>query len=409
MRKLNVIDLFAGCGGFSCGFLQTGKFNIISAVEFNKSAATTYRNNHKETKLYETDIKIIDIEEFKSQNQQVDIIIGGPPCQGFSVAGKRNINDMRNTLPYEYIKFVKELQPTAFIMENVKGILSLNNGKIFNNIISELENAGYNVVYQVVDISKFGVPQIRERVLVVGIKKEYNKFFSFPTVFVEEKTLYDAIGDIEKTGDYSSTGINNHEYFTKVDETLYALLGEGNFLCDTRHGKSHIHSWEIRLKGECTEREINILNAISENRRKKIYGPKDGNPLSVDTIKSLTGYSEISNELQSLVSKQYLDKIEEKYDIHDRKINMGLRIFDRNKPINTITTQSGSNSTYAHYSQPRNLTVREMARVQTFPDSFIFFGSIKEQETQIGNAVPPQLAFHIANELYTQLVEVLQT
>lgn len=404
MQKLNVLDLFAGCGGFSCGFMQSEKYNILSAVEFNKAAANTYRLNHPDTKVYETDIKQIDIKKFKEENPNIDIIIGGPPCQGFSVAGKRDPDDLRNTLPYEYIKFVEEIQPKAFIMENVKGILSLSQGTVFNNICSLLESAGYNIVHKVVDISKFNVPQIRERVLVVGIRKDLEKTFIFPDISLPTPTLYNAIGDIEQTGTYEEIGIYNHDFFTKVDETLYNLLGEGNFLCDTRHGKNHIHSWEIELKGSCSEKEIKILNAIAENRRKKIYGPKDGNPLSVETICSLTNLSNIFDELESLVSKKYLDKIGDKYDIHDRKINMGLRLFNRNNPINTITTQSGSNSTYAHYSQPRNLTVRELARVQTFPDTFIFTGTIKEQETQIGNAVPPQLAYYISTSLYEQLL-----
>lgn len=403
MSKLKVLDLFAGCGGFSCGFLSTNKYEIISAVEFNSSAANTYLKNHTTTKMHLSDIKDLKTEDFISDN--IDIIIGGPPCQGFSVAGKRKITDLRNSLPYEYIRFVKDLQPKAFIMENVKGILSLDNGKIFSSIVENLTLAGYKVKYKLIDISKFAVPQLRERVIVVGIRNDIEKEFLFPEPNLEVKTLYNAIGDIENTGSYNETNQYNHESYTGVDSRLYNLLGEGKMLCDTRHGSLHIHSWEISLKGTCSANELLILNMISENRRKKIYGNKDGNPLSTETIKTLTGLNDISVELEHLVEMEYLSKINDKYDIHDRKINMGLRIFDRNKPINTITTQSGSNSTYAHYSQPRNLTVRELARVQTFPDNFIFYGSIKEQETQIGNAVPPELARHIALALHKTLLE----
>ena len=396
---LNVLDLFAGCGGFSCGFLMTGKYNIVSAVEFNKDAALTYKNNHSETIIFEKDIRELSCSEFKN----IDIIIGGPPCQGFSVAGKRNTEDPRNLLPYEYIRFVKEIKPKAFVLENVKGMLSMNNGETFKDIVKKLKELDYEVSYKLLDISKYNVPQVRERIFIVGIRKDLDKTFSFPEPMNTTLTLFNAIGDIEETGNYETTNMYNHEIFTKVDENLYNLLGEGNMLCDTRHGSIHKHSWEISLKGETTQKEKDILNAIAENRRKKIYGLKDGNPLSVDTIKELSGHDDIAEELEDLLHKEYLSKIGDKYDIHDRKINMGLRIFDRNKPMNTITTQSGSNSTYAHYSKPRNLTVRELARIQTFPDNFIFYGNIKEQERQIGNAVPPVLASYIAEELHKNL------
>lgn len=397
---LNVLDLFAGCGGFSCGFLITGKYNIVSAVEFNKDAALTYKKNHPNTTVYEKDIRELDCSEFKN----IDVIIGGPPCQGFSVAGKRNTEDPRNLLPYEYIRFVKELRPKAFVLENVKGMLSMNNGETFKDIVEKFKELEYEVSFQLLDISKYNVPQVRERIFIVGIRKDLNKTFSFPKSIDTTLTLFNAIGDIEETGNYETTNMYNHEIFTKVDENLYNLLGEGNMLCDTRHGSIHKHSWEINLKGETTQKEKDILNAIAENRRKKIYGLKDGNPLSVGTIKELSGHDDIAEELKDLLNKEYLSKIGDKYDIHDRKINMGLRIFDRNKPMNTITTQSGSNSTYAHYSKPRNLTVRELARIQTFPDNFIFYGNIKEQERQIGNAVPPVLASYIAEELHKSLV-----
>lgn len=397
---LNVLDLFAGCGGFSCGFLMSGKYNIVSAVEFNKDAALTYRNNHPLTTMYEKDIRELNCNDFKN----IDVIIGGPPCQGFSVAGKRNTEDPRNLLPYEYIRFVKEIRPKAFVLENVKGMLSMNNGETFTDIVNNLKELDYNVSYKLLDISKYNVPQVRERIFIVGIRKDLNKTFSFPEPVNTSLTLFNAIGDIEETGSYEITNMHNHEIVTQVDTTLYHLLGEGNMLCDTRHGSMHKHSWEINLKGETTQKQKDLLNAIAENRRKKIYGHKDGNPLSIETIKELSGHTEITDELEDLLNKEYLSKIGDKYDIHDRKINMGLRIFNRNKPMNTITTQSGSNSTYAHYSQPRNLTVRELARIQTFPDNFIFYGSIKEQERQIGNAVPPILANYIAEELYKNLV-----
>lgn len=398
MSKIKVMDLFAGCGGFSCGFEMTHNFEIAYAIEFNKTAAFTYSHNHKGTTVIEKDIKTVDANFFVDKG--IDVIIGGPPCQGFSVAGKRDLRDIRNTLPFEYIRFVKAIQPKVFVLENVKGLLSFANGKIFETILSELKNLKYKVSYKVLNTYNYSVPQTRERVFIVGVRKDLKKDFVFPTPSENKKSLEDVIGDIVNTGSYEETKQHNHDNINLLDENLYNKLGEGNLLCDVRHGKNHIHSWEIELKGKCTPKELLILNTISENRRKKQYGEKDGNPLTKDNIIELTKLKNIDDELEHLTKLKYLSKIDEnKYDIHDRKINMGLRIFNGKEPINTITTQSGEHSTYAHYKKPRNLTIRELARIQTFPDNFIFYGNIKQMETQIGNAVPPLMAKRIAEEI----------
>lgn len=393
--RYKVLDLFCGCGGFSQGFKQSA-FEIVAAIEHDKNIALTYSKNHKDTKLYVGDIKQIAPETVLNDIGMVDVIIGGPPCQGFSIAGKRDISDQRNTLPLEYIKYIDCFKPKVFVMENVSGILSLDSGAIFTYILDSLKNLGYTVQFKLLNSYDYEIPQLRQRVIVVGVRNDCSSTFTYPAPSNVKLCIEDVIGDIEQTGTYEEIGLYNHENTSVLDERLYGLLGEGKFLCDTRHGSEHVHSWEISLKGECSEREIKILNAVAENRRHKKYGPKDGNPLSVQTLLDLTGLTDIQEELDHLVEMKYLDRISDKYDIHDRKINMGMRIFDRRKPVNTITTLSGKNSAYAHYSQPRNFTVREVARLQTFPDDFIFYGSIQLQYRQVGNAVPCKLAFEIA-------------
>lgn len=400
----NVLDLFAGCGGFSTGFKKVG-FNIVGAIEFDKNAALSYKENHKNTKLYLDDIRKLDIETVKNDLPPIDVIIGGPPCQGFSIAGKRDINDQRNSLPLEFIRYINYFKPKIFVMENVKGILSMDEGRLINFFLEEFKQAGYVVKLKLIPAVKYGIPQLRERVIIVGVREDIDIAFEYPQEESNVKTLFDAIGDIEDIGSYDETGLHNHDMDYIVDERLYSLLQEGQFLCDIRHGNEHIHSWEISLKGECSEKEIHILNSIAENRRKKQYGPKDGNPLSEEVIKELTGYTNIKEELSNLVNMEYIDLINDKYDIHDRKVNMGLRRFDRNKPVNTITTQSGANSVYAHYNKARNFTVREVARLQTFPDDFIFYGPINSQYRQVGNAVPPLLGEKIAQQVLKVLCE----
>lgn len=401
-----VLDLFSGAGGFSCGFEQAG-FKTIGAIEFDKQAAQTFKENHKDAKVFIDDIRNLHPEDIEDKIGIPDVIIGGPPCQGFSVAGKRDLNDQRNTLPLEYIRFIKHFKPKIFVLENVKGMISMDKGNLLKFFIQEFEKLGYTVQSKLVEAIKHEVPQLRERLFIVGVRNDIDISFSYPQELNSYLTLEDAIGDIEETGTFEEVGVHNHDMCFPVDDTIYFKLMEGKFLCDVRHGQDHVHSWEIELKGECSSKELDILNAISENRRKKKYGPKDGNPLLEETIQSLTGYDDIKEELTKLVKSEYLEKIGDKYDIHDRKVSAGLRRFHRNNPVNTITTQSGKNSPYAHYSQPRNFTVREVARLQTFPDEFIFKGSIPAQYRQVGNAVPPKLGEKIGeqiNELLNHLM-----
>lgn len=399
---MKVLDIFSGAGGFSEGFKQAG-FDLVAAVEFNKSAAETHHYNHPNSKMFLGDISQLDINEVQMEIGEIDVIIGGFPCQGFSVAGLRNPEDPRNKLPLEAIKYVSHFRPKVFVMENVKGLLSMDSGKTLNYFISEFEKAGYIVQFKLLNASLYGLPQTRERVFIVGVRTDIHKAFKFPTELDVRTSIYDHLEGIETIGSFEDTGLHNHDYASSVNQEVYSKLDEGKFQCDVRHGVNHVSSWTMNLKGETSDFEKQILEGISRNRRKKKYGPKDGNPLSAFHIAELLNLDESNKELidslEHLVELKYLDYIEGNYDIHDRKINAGLRRFDRNEPINTITTLSGTRSPYAHYSEPRSFTVRELARLQTFPDEYVFFGPKSEQFKQVGNAVPPALAKKIAREV----------
>lgn len=393
-----VLDIFSGAGGFSCGFEQAG-FQTIGAIEFDRHAAETYQANHPEARVYFGNILSVDINKVKEEIGMPDIIVGGFPCQGFSIAGKRDPNDPRNQLPLEAIRYVKFFQPKLFVMENVKGLLSMEGGETLNFFLNEFAEAGYRVSHQLLRAVEHEVPQLRERLFIVGVRTDIEEDFEFPTPSDVIVSMGAYIEGIEQTGTFEETGLHNHEFYTEIDSVLYQKLEEGQFLCDVRHGPEHVHSWEIELKGSVSLKEKEILNAVAENRRKKIYGPKDGNPLSIETIETITGHTNIQLELNTLCDKEYLEKMGDKYDIHDRKVNAGLRIFSRHKPINTITTLSGTRSPYVHYQEPRGYTVRELARLQTFPDDFVFYGPPNAQFKQVGNAVPPLLAQKIAEKV----------
>lgn len=195
-KPYRVLSLFCGAGGFDLGFIRAG-FDIVLGIDFNKDAIDTYKLNFKHPAL------LADIQKVKLF-PDCDVIIGGFPCQGFSITGKREVNDKRNFLYLEFIRVIKEKQPYMFVAENVKGILSMDNGKTIQHIIKDFSNVGYYVRYILLDAQKYGVPQRRERVFIFGIRKDIwdkHNFFTFNITkhmfpIQPKVTLRDAISDI---------------------------------------------------------------------------------------------------------------------------------------------------------------------------------------------------------------------
>lgn len=179
MRQNNFIDLFSGAGGLLRGFLDAG-YNAEFSVEVWKPALDTHRKNYPQVPLWDRDIRTITNEEISEYAGKVDVIVGGPPCQGFSTIGKRLVKDPRNELVFEYARFIEVIRPKVFVMENVRGLLSANKGVIKDAIASEFDSLGYNVTYKVVCAADYGVPQMRYRVIFIGIRKDLGTIPEFP-------------------------------------------------------------------------------------------------------------------------------------------------------------------------------------------------------------------------------------
>ena len=229
MKKIKVLDLFSGVGGLSYGFSQDNCFNILAANEVLPNMAKAYQLNHPNVKMYCKDVKYFGIQDlendFNTKKGDIDIIIGGPPCQAYSTVGKRLIDDPRGKLFQEYYRILKEIEPQCFLFENVKGLLSIQNGELFNTIISLFESLGYEVSYQLLNSADYGVPQIRERVIVFGTK--INNQFYYPKKthynnykkeisFLENNlqpylTLSKAISDLP----FIKNGEESFEYFSE--------------------------------------------------------------------------------------------------------------------------------------------------------------------------------------------------
>ena len=337
---MKVIDLFAGCGGFSTGFMKAG-FQITHAVEFDKQIAATYAKNHPDTSLIVDDIKNVDDSDV-FQKDMADIIIGGPPCQGFSMAGARIrggfIDDPRNYLFKHYFNIVSRVMPKVFVMENVKGMQTMQNGEIFKEIISSFKNIGYDVQFRVFKSSDYGVPQTRERMIILGVldgswefedlvNKTKIKIEKKNPKFFNEQTVWNAISDLEREPTDGSS-IKNH--------------------IATKHSN------------------------IAIQRMKKISGGEN--------------FTVLEEEIKTVHSGSY-------------------GRLKKNKPAATITTRfdTPAGGKFIHPTLDRTLTPREAARLQSFSDKFEFFGSRTSICKQIGNAVPPKMAFFLA-ELTKELI-----
>lgn len=401
MEEINLISLFAGCGGLDLGFKQAG-YNIVWANEIDPAACETYIHNLG-NHIYQNDIRNVTRDILPND---IDIVIGGFPCQGFSMAGKRDLLDERNFLYLEMKRIIGLVQPKVFVAENVRGLLSMDKGLVLKQIIKEFSELGYNMQYKLLFGPAYGVPQERYRVFIVGVREDIGLEYEFPNPTHNAfKTVRDTIENIVTLG-----CLPNHEIKQKWPdyyELIINRIGEGKKLCNSRHSDASIYTWDIpEVYGETTSEERTLLLALAKNRRRKEYGIKDGNPLSKEVLSSLTGFDIdfIHNLTKSLLQKEYLVLKGDKFDITKASFTRFKRIL-WDKPSPTILTNFDNPRNYLHPSEPRPLTVREAARLQTFPDNFEFFGKIQEQYRQVGNAVPPALARVIADSLLELLKE----
>lgn len=340
LKPLNAIDLFASCGGLSEGLKMAG-FNVIAANEIVHDAAMTYKVNHPSTKMIEKDIRMLSAKEIiDTVRDKISIVAGGPPCQGFSMAGRRDLDDPRNFLFREFIRVVEKLSPKYFLMENVPGILSIEKGKFFSSIISSFEEIGYKTTIVLLDSSNFGVPQIRKRVFITGSNKKLNPA-EIKSVKRKPVCVKDAIGDLD-------------------------------FLDNGEHATSYLKLPETEYQKKMRRNSSKLYNHQSSNHSK-------------GTIKRFA----------FLMQGQSVSDL----PIKLRTRKFALYRLDGQRPSRTLTTLPDD---YVHYKKNRILTVREMARLQSFPDSYIFLGprttggvrrkTSAPQYTQVGNAVPPFLA-----------------
>lgn len=344
--NMKVADLFAGVGGLSQGFIKAG-FSIDLAIEFDSSIAKAYELNHPETEVYNEDICEMDFSSIHQRHPQIDVVIGGPPCQGFSQKGKRlQLNDPRNFLFQRFVEFVKEFKPKYFVLENVPNIITTAKGYFKNQIISAFLDLGYSVSSGVLSALDFGIPQDRKRAVFIGFFG--GKEVPLPNPNGKQCSIQDAIYDLP-----------------------FIKSGEGQE--EAVYDKLPISEYQKELRGD----QIVLYNHVATNHSSKALAklamiPKGG------------GKEVLPPELltKSIYSGTWCRLLEDGY-----------------APTITTRFDTPSSGRFTHPILDRCLTIREAARIQSFPDSFRFYGNRTSQMKQVGNAVPPILAYHIALQL----------
>jgi DNA (cytosine-5)-methyltransferase 1 len=354
------VDLFCGAGGLSEGLRMAG-FEVALAVDSNPDAYLVYSRNHRDTMTLWTDIKQIKnfqvlLKKAGVNYREVQLVVGGPPCQGFSVANTKNRGPRNGKVElFEFLRAVKEIHPAAFVMENVVGLTSIDEGEMLKGLISKFEGLGYTVKRETVNAANYGVPQNRRRVLLIG-----------------------SLGKGVQGPPQASHGLESpHAYVTVGD----ALLGDLPSLNPTtgkpvsKYLRDARTTYQRKIRGKCPALYDHVVTASSEIVKKRFRLIKPGQSL-VDLVK------------EGKVPCELLIKIDHK---------SVYRRLDSTKP--SVTVSNFRKSMLIHPTEDRLLSLREAARLQSFPDRYRFPGLIQHMQQVLGDAVPPLLARAIVRPL----------
>lgn len=399
-KKYRVISLFSGAGGMDLGFINAG-FDIVWANDFFKEAVESYKKNVDDRIVY-GDITQIDSSEMPDE---IDLVIGGFPCQGFSVANnKRSMKDERNFLYKEMLRVIRDKKPKFFVAENVKGILSMKKGKVIEMIKKDFRSLGYEVEARLLNAAEYGVPQARERVVIIGNRIGVKNPYPKPTHWVDSKTYETKKGlkapvTVEQTIGFlrdvrlsdnpitleDGTVIYNHMAATNVYDKFWGrkYKVKQSAICD------YLKKW--RDKAGYTTKKVD--DHFGYKYTAGHWFRKDNNSGSIPKpsdwweLKKILGFDDKYDEkVTTMVEKEI-------------KFEQSLRITNWDRPSDTITATGPE----IHVNKERRLSARECAMLQTFPMDYQFVGSLNVVYKQIGNAVPVKLAEQIAKEIYDVL------
>ncbi len=386
-KKPVVLDLFSGAGGMSAGFSAAG-FEIGGAIEKTPIFNKTHEFNFPNSVSVCADMTELFPAEFEKNTKikigAIDVIIGGPPCQSFSTIGTPKINslkgkggvtDPRNYLFQSYLEYVKHYSPRIFVMENVPALQTKYGGILFRHLLDEINELGYTPHVTVLNAAEYGVPQIRRRLFVVGVQQGINYSFPDKTHYVKSDTSQSSLDDILGLSLQPATLVSD------------ALSDLPNIYDGCREDSlpykinSKLTHYQKAIRNSNKEVRNNICR-MSNERAKKVF----------EHMKQGDKYMDLPKEVRGILP--FREDI-----FHDR-----LKRLNMSKPSWTVLAHIGMDGyMYIHPTESRTLSVREAARLQSFHDSFVFFGNMREQYIQVGNAVPPLLAEAIGNSVMKAL------
>ena len=369
------ISLFCGAGGCSLGF-KKANYDIIFATDIDRASLKTYEKNFPSTKVLAADINQINFEKLMTdlgiKAGELDFLIGGPPCQGFSTAGSRFWDDPRNSLLKSYVKALDKIKPKWFLMENVEGLLTANDGLYLYEAVKAFIDLGYKIRVEKVYSHEYGIPQRRKRVFIIGNRLGIDFDLPEPTIVVKGRI-------------FRNSNITLNHTISGLPEPVK----DSNGVC--YYSPAPMSEWEEQLRNGSENVTDHFSLNLTEMQLERIKRLKQG-----QTMKDLP--VELQHESFQRRSNR---RVQDGTPTEKRGgAPSGIKRLVYDEPSLTIT--GASTREFIHPVQDRPLTIREAARIQTFPDSFIFEGNNSEKIQQIGNAIPPLLARifaeHIKND-----------
>lgn len=372
---------------------QSG-FRCIGAFDIDVNAVATYNaNSPNEAIQHDLATPLPENSEYS----EADLIISGSPCQGFSTAGKRRIDDPRNNLLIRSGEIAINLSPKVYVAENVLGVISGKHKKYWDALHTLFRLNGYKTKDYKIDCSKIGVPQKRNRMIFIAWQDKLD--FQLGTNGVRPKNLRDALKNIEDAQDHAPNLLegNSSEYH------IAKRIGPGQKLCNVRGGEKAIPTWTIpEVFGPVSKKSIQVLEAIRNLRRKiRLRDFGDADPVLPEDINNFLGFN-AEKEILSLTQQGHLKKVGTRVDL-TRTYNGKYRRLCWDSPSLTVDTVFGNPKYFLHPEEHRGFSVREAARIQSFPDDFSFSGPESVKYRMIGNAVPPALGKHIGKAVRDHL------
>jgi len=385
------ISLFCGCGGFDYGFSH--HFECLGAYDYEKTAVDTFKENLSD-KVFLHDLSDINLPNLH-EAKQAEILLAGSPCQGFSTVGLRKFDDPRNALIYKAAEIAGVVNPKVVICENVPAVKSGKHAAYWNNLISKFEGLGYHTEEFLYDLSKYGLAQTRKRLFLIAYKGERVDRAHLELEESGELNLGGVLDGVEGVSDHSVNG-----FVRDIDKEIASKIAPGQKLSNVRGGVNAVATWHIpQVYGHITDSEQELLEHIRALRRRyRVRKSGDADPVSSELLRKYHGES-YKKDLISLISKGYV--VEKGHELFDLKgtFNGKYRRLRLDKPSYTVDTNFGNPRYFIHPVEDRGFSVREAARIQGFPDSFVFKGGIAHQYRMVGNAVPPVISRKIASKI----------